>query len=146
MQRREQQRRAATAGGMGGSGYLGVGGGISGYSPVPQRYDAPETSPITRHTPSPAAARPPAFKGSGMKLGTKKTKQAELLDALGGEVLASSAAAGELAVSVPPSPSAASSGAAGSAVRGGVVDGRGSVPVVNIEGYLFFSFSFSLWY
>ena len=81
-----------------------------------------------------------------MKLGTKKTKQAELLDALGGEVLASSAAAGELAVSVPPSPSAASSGAAGSAVRGGVVDGRGSVPIVNIEGYLFFSFSFSLWY
>jgi len=134
MQRREQQRRAATAGGMGGSGYLGVGGGISGYSPV-QRYDTSETSPITRHTPSPAAAaRPPAFKGSGMKLGMKKTKQAELLDALGGEVLASSAAAGELAVSVPPSPSVASSGAVGLATRGSVGDGRGSVPAVDIEG------------
>ncbi|KAF8971900.1 hypothetical protein BDZ97DRAFT_1152820 [Flammula alnicola] len=89
MQRREQQRRAAGGGG-GGSSYLG--GGVTGYSPVP-RFEAPElstssTSRLNTTTPS-APARSPAFKGSGMKLGSKKTKQAELLDALGGDVLAS---------------------------------------------------------
>ncbi|KAJ3517399.1 hypothetical protein NLJ89_g531 [Agrocybe chaxingu] len=88
MQRREQQRRAA---GGGGGSYLGVGGGISGYSPVP-RFEAPDapTSSISRSiTSTPTPARGPAFKGTGMKLGSKKTKQAELLDALGGDVLAS---------------------------------------------------------
>ncbi|KAF9476942.1 hypothetical protein BDN70DRAFT_995325 [Pholiota conissans] len=90
MQRREQQRRAASGGG-GGNSYLG-GGNIGGYSPV-SRFEAPEisTSSTSRltSTPSSTAARAPAFKGSGMKLGSKKTKQAELLDALGGDVLAS---------------------------------------------------------
>ncbi|KAF8079337.1 hypothetical protein FPV67DRAFT_1558392 [Lyophyllum atratum] len=126
MQRREQQRRTA---GSGGSSYLGVGGGggvSGGYSPVPQRFDAPEApSPITRATPSPAA-RAPAFKGSGMKLGTKKTKQAELLDALGGDVLAaSSMEVGEMPGEVvQPSPAAH--------VQKGN-EGRGSVPEVEAE-------------
>lgn len=83
MQRREQQKRAAAGGG--GASYLG--GGITGYSPVPQRFDAPEPS-TARNTgsPVPASGRAPAFKGSGMKLGSsKRTKQAELLDALGAE-------------------------------------------------------------
>ncbi|KAI0936893.1 hypothetical protein AcW1_001014 [Taiwanofungus camphoratus] len=84
MQRREQQRRAAAGGPSGGS-YLG--GGITGYSPVPQRFDTPPITPI--RTASPAPSRTPAFKGSGMKLGSKKTRQAELLDALGGEALLS---------------------------------------------------------
>ncbi|GLB43745.1 putative the coatomer is a cytosolic protein complex that binds to dilysine motifs and reversibly associates with Golgi non- clathrin-coated vesicles, which further mediate biosynthetic protein transport from the ER, via the Golgi up to the trans Golgi network [Lyophyllum shimeji] len=124
MQRREQQRRAAGAGAGGvGGGYLG--GGISGYSPVPQRFDAPE--PVTRITPSPVATtRSPAFKGSGMKLGTKKTKQAELLDALGGDVLASSAGASE--VSAPPTPTTQAQPAA---VQKN--EGRGSVPEVEAE-------------
>lgn len=82
MQRREQQRRT-TAGG-GGSSYMG--GGASGYAPVPQRFDAP--SPARQASPAPSTLRAPAFKSGGMKLGSKKTKQAELLDALGGEVLA----------------------------------------------------------
>jgi len=89
MQRREQQRRTA-AGGGGGGNYLG--GGISGYAPV-ARFEAPEpilntpshVNSISATTP----ARTPAFKGSGMKLGAKKTRQAELLDVLGGDVLAS---------------------------------------------------------
>ncbi|RDB30672.1 Coatomer subunit delta [Hypsizygus marmoreus] len=120
MQRREQQRR--TAGGGIGSSYLG--GGVSGYSPVPQRFEAPEvSSPVTRLTSSPAA-RSPAFKGSGMKLGTKKTKQAELLDALGGDVLASTASAGE--ISTPPSPSVIPSPVHKN-------DGRGSLPDVDVE-------------
>lgn len=79
MQRREQQKRSGGGGG-GGNSYLG--GGVSGYSSIPQqRFEAPD------RVPSPAASsnRAPAFKGSGMKLGSKKTKQAELLDALGGE-------------------------------------------------------------
>ncbi|TFY58180.1 hypothetical protein EVJ58_g6577 [Rhodofomes roseus] len=86
MQRREQQRRTAAGGPSGGS-YLG--GGVSGYAPVPQRYDTP-VAPIAR-TASPAASsvRAPAFKSSGMKLGGKKTRQAELLDALGGDALLS---------------------------------------------------------
>ena len=86
MQRREQQRRAA-AGGPSGPGYLGIVGGVSGYSPVPQRYDAP--TPARTSSPAPAATRAPQFKGSGMKLGSKKTTQSALLDALGGEALLS---------------------------------------------------------
>lgn len=86
MQRREQQRRTA-AGGSSGAGYLGVGGGVSGYSPVPQRFDAP--TPVRTASPIPTASRAPQFKGSGMKLGTKKTTQSALLDALGGEALLS---------------------------------------------------------
>ncbi|THH16448.1 hypothetical protein EW146_g4200 [Bondarzewia mesenterica] len=85
MQRREQQRR--TAAGGGGGGYLGS--GPTGYSPVPQRFDAPTAAPVRTASPAPSSLRAPAFKGSGMKLGSKKTKQAELLDALGGEALIS---------------------------------------------------------
>ncbi|KAI0307645.1 hypothetical protein B0F90DRAFT_1807088 [Multifurca ochricompacta] len=87
MQRREQQKRAASGGGVSGSSsYLG--GGISGYSPVPQRFDAP-SSPARTASPVSSSLRTPGFKGSGMKLGSKKTKQAELLDALGGSALLS---------------------------------------------------------
>ena len=85
MQRREQQRRAAAGGPSGGS-YLG--GGISGYSAVPQReFNAP--TPQRTASPAPSSLRTPAFKGSGMKLGAKKTQQSALLDALGGEALLS---------------------------------------------------------
>ena len=87
MQRREQQRRTAGAGG--GSSYLG--GGVTGYSPV-SRFEAPEASALSARvvaSSAPTTTRNPAFKGSGMKLGSKKTKQAELLDALGGDVLES---------------------------------------------------------
>ncbi|TFY83354.1 hypothetical protein EWM64_g672 [Hericium alpestre] len=86
MQRREQQRRTTTTG-AGGGNYLG--GGVTGYSPVPQRFDSPSIPQARTSSPAPSSMRPPAFKGSGMKLGSKKTKQAELLDALGGEALIS---------------------------------------------------------
>ena len=85
MQRREQQRR--TAGTGGGSSYLG--GGVTGYSPV-SRFEAPDVSASPARilvSSTPVTTRSPAFKGSGMKLGSKKTKQAELLDALSGDVL-----------------------------------------------------------
>jgi len=82
MQRREQQRRAAS--GMGGGGGNFLGGGATGYAPVPQRFEAP--TPQRTVSPQPSSLRSPAFKSSGMKLGSKKTKQAELLDALGGEL------------------------------------------------------------
>ena len=87
MQRRDQQRRAASIGGSLNSSdpsYLGVGGGgISGCSPIP-RFELVEPSLITRGTTF--AVKSPPFKGSGMKLCVaKKTKQAELLDALGVE-------------------------------------------------------------
>jgi hypothetical protein len=86
MQRREQQKRAASGGGgPGGGSYLG--GGVSGYAPVSQRFDAPP--PARTASPVPSSLRTPSFKGSGMKLGNKKTKQAELLDALGGSALLS---------------------------------------------------------
>ena len=87
MQRREQQKRAAALGGGAGGGSY-IGGGVSGYAPVP-RYDAPDIPTTRTASPAPAAtSRPPQFKTGGMKLGSKKTRQAELLDALGGEVLA----------------------------------------------------------
>ena len=93
MQRREQQRRAASGMGSGGGNFLG--GGATGYAPIPQRFEAP--TPQRTVSPQPSSLRTPAFKSSGMKLGSKKTKQAELLDALGGELAVEEQ-------SVPPSP------------------------------------------
>lgn len=109
MQRRDQQRRT-----QGGSGYLG--GGVSGYAPVSQRFEAPEATPARTSSPAPSSLRAPAFKGSGMKLGSKKTKQAELLDALGGEGLAYEEQ------SAPPTPAPAAP-----------KDTRGSVPTVKAQ-------------
>jgi hypothetical protein len=58
---------------------------MSGYAPVPQRFDADAPAARTA-SPAPASSnRAPQFKSSGMKLGSKKTRQAEFLDALGGE-------------------------------------------------------------
>ncbi|KII93087.1 hypothetical protein PLICRDRAFT_379104 [Plicaturopsis crispa FD-325 SS-3] len=118
MQRREQQRRAAGGGGGGGASYLG--GGASGYAAVP-RFETPET-PIARNSsPAPSSVRAPAFKGSGMKLGSKKTKQAELLEELGGSdlpVREELSAPSSPAVSISPSVSR---------------DGRGSLPAVQAE-------------
>lgn len=119
MQRREQQRRTA-AGGLGGGGYLG--GGISGYAPVSQRYDAP--TPARTVSPAPIAVRTPQFKKSGMQLGSKKTTQSQLLDALGGEALLSED------MSVPGTPAPPEPAAA--AVH---KDERGSLPVVTPERY-----------
>ncbi|KAL0952161.1 hypothetical protein HGRIS_008777 [Hohenbuehelia grisea] len=120
MQRREQQRRA----GAGGSNsYLG--GGVTGYSPVP-RFEAPQATPSrSTSSPAPSASRTPAFKGSGMKLGSKKTKQAELLDALGGDVLAATAAM-DLSTPSSPTPAAAEPPAA-------LQSERGSLPEVEHE-------------
>ncbi|PPQ66344.1 hypothetical protein CVT24_007181 [Panaeolus cyanescens] len=122
MQRREQQRRAA---GTGAGGYLS--GGVTGYSQVP-RFETPDvSSSISRPTPttSSAPSRPPAFKGAGMKLGSKKTKQADLLDALGGEVLASTHAS-----EITPAASSSPSPAPPSIQK---VSGRGSLPEVEAE-------------
>jgi len=119
MQRREQQRRAASGQSSGGPGsYLG--GGISGYQPVPQRFDTP-TAPARTASPAPSSLRPPAFKTGGMKLGSKKSKQSELLDALGGEALLSED------MSVPPSPSGTPEPPAVPK------DPRGSLPAVTAE-------------
>lgn len=122
MQRREQQKRAASGGG---SSYLG--GGSSGYSPIPQqRFDAPESSSrLTSSVPTPSSLRTPTFKGSGMKLGAKKTKQAELIDALGGDYVATAGITADL--SEPPTPSNPSHYDA-PAARGNA--GRGSIPEV----------------
>ncbi|KAI0652552.1 hypothetical protein C8Q79DRAFT_1100874 [Trametes meyenii] len=121
MQRREQQRRAA-AGGPSGGGYLG--GGISGYAPVPQREYTPP-APIRNASPAPSSRRAPAFKGSGMKLGGKRTQQSALLDALGGEALLSEdmSAPGTPAVSHTPELAAPSA----------PKNERGSVPAVQAE-------------
>ncbi|KAI0778833.1 hypothetical protein BD413DRAFT_685354 [Trametes elegans] len=122
MQRREQQRRAA-AGGPPGGGYLG--GGISGYSPVPQReYTSP--APVRTASPAPSSLRAPAFKGSGMKLGSKRTQQSALLDALGGEALLSEdmSTPGTPAVAHTPDPIPVAAPA----------DERGSLPPVHAEG------------
>jgi hypothetical protein len=117
MQRREQQRRTASGGIGGGGMYGGLGGGTSGYAAVPQRFDTPE--PTRTASPAPAAPRAPAFKGSGMKLGSKKVGQGQLLDALGTEVNTPSASARASPV---PSVNATSRGT-----------GRGSLPAVKQE-------------
>jgi hypothetical protein len=118
MQRREQQKRAAGQGG--GSSYLG--GGATSYSSIPQqRFEAPEITPARTSSPASSSLRAPAFKGSGMKLGSKKTKQAELLDALGGEGLAYAD------VSAPSTPSVNEPSVP--------KDYRGSLPTVKAERY-----------
>ena len=128
--RREQQRRATSAGGAGGFGSGGpgsyLGGGITGYSPVP-RFEPPAAS-ISR-TPSrnasPATATP-KFKGTGMKLGSKKTTQAALLDALGGEALVSE----DMSAPGTPAP-----GGAGTPEPQATANERGSLPDVAQERY-----------
>ena len=120
---REQQRRAASGGG--GSGYLGSGSGLSGsgYSPVP-RFEAPSPAPVRTVSPAASSLRAPAFKGSGMKLSSKKSKSAELLDALGGEVPTMEE------LSAPPTPAANISPEPGASAK----LARGSLPVVTPEG------------
>lgn len=121
MQRREQQKRTAPGGGgLSSSNYLG--GGISGYSPV-ARFDAP-SSPARAASPVTSSSRAPAFKSSGMKLGSKKTKQAELLDALGGSALLSED------ISTPNTP------AASTPEPTIVKDIRSSLPTVTPERYV----------
>jgi len=120
MQRREQQRRAA-AGGTGGGSYLG--GGVSGYAPVSQRFDAPPT-PVRTASPAPSTARAPAFKGTGMKLGSKKSKQSELLDALGSEALLSE----DMSTPGTPVPTATPE-----LTMPAAKDERGSLPPVTVE-------------
>lgn len=122
MQRREQQRRTASGGPSGGS-YLG--GGVTGYAPVPQRFDA-APSPVRTASPAPSSLRGPAFKGSGMKLGSKKTRQSELLDALGSEALLSED------MSTPGTP-AASHTPELPVVASAPKNDRGSLPPVNAE-------------
>ncbi|CUA78025.1 Coatomer subunit delta [Rhizoctonia solani] len=83
LQRREMQKHAQGGSGGIGNTYLSPGMGSGGYSTVP-RYKPP-----TEHravSPQPSGLKP-AFKASGMKLGSKKAKQSELLDALGASIL-----------------------------------------------------------
>ncbi|KAG7089726.1 hypothetical protein E1B28_011381 [Marasmius oreades] len=134
MQRREQQRRAASGGG--GSGYLS--GNMSGYSPV-SRFDAPDPTParITTSSPAPSTTRAPAFKGTGMKLGSKKTKQAELLDALGGEMLPVSSP-GVTEMSAPPTPVAVTpqSSALAKSERGNIPEVEQQSVHINIREHI----------
>ncbi|KAJ7180676.1 hypothetical protein C8R46DRAFT_1070218 [Mycena filopes] len=125
MQRREQQRRAAGSNSGGFNSGSSYGGGITGYSPVPTQYNPP--TPPTSLGSSTPAARAPAFKGTGMKLGSsKKTKQAELIDALGGDYVSSAGLASE-----PPTPSVATTPAPAPKAAG--TKGRGSLPEVEQE-------------
>lgn len=130
MQRREQQKR--TAAGLGsGSSYLG--GGTTGYASV-ARFEAPEflssSAARTPQSSTPVPARAPAFKGTGMKLGSKKTKQAELLDALGGDALAPTDLADVTPVVAPaPAENLPS-------IPVPKTTGRGSLPVVEEKGYV----------
>lgn len=93
---------------------------MSGYAPVPQRFDAPEVSAARTASPAPASStRAPQFKSSGMKLGSKKTRQAELLDALGGELVSEE-------LSAPPPPPTQESTSVSS-------QPRGSLPAITAE-------------
>ena len=84
IQRRDQQRRAGSNPGLQSSSYLS-----SGYSSVP-RFEAPISTNHSRSgSPAPSSLRQPAFKGSGMKLGSKKKTGADLADLLGGDLAAS---------------------------------------------------------
>lgn len=85
IQRREQQKRAGSNLGLQSPSYLS-----SGYSSIP-RFDVstPAVNNSRSASPAPSSLRPPAFKGSGMKLGSKKKAGADLADLLGGDMAAS---------------------------------------------------------
>ncbi|KAJ1031311.1 hypothetical protein NDA18_002528 [Ustilago nuda] len=89
MQRRDAARRGQMGGNSGGFGSSGE------YSAVQQRFEPPPTqAPVQTgfsSTPTPAAK---PFKGKGMQLG-KKSKGADLLGAMGGDLAAAAAAADE---------------------------------------------------
>ncbi|KAJ6619014.1 hypothetical protein B0H10DRAFT_2027263 [Mycena sp. CBHHK59/15] len=99
--------------------------GITGYSPI--QYNPP--TPPTTVTSSLGTTRTPAFKGTGMKLGSKKTKQAELIDALGGDYISAGIGLPEEPVT-PSAPSAPVPTAKSSAPA---TKGRGSLPEVEQE-------------
>jgi coatomer subunit delta len=85
IQRREQQRRAGSNPGLQSPSYLN-----SGYSSIPRfEIPTPAINNSRSASPAPSSLRPPAFKGSGMKLGSKKKTGADLADLLGGDVAAS---------------------------------------------------------
>lgn len=83
MQRREQQRLAQAGRHHGGGGMGGMAGGYQPIASPAPRFEAPAQREY--RTPSPAAASKPVFKGSGMKLGSKKGKQSDLISQLGHE-------------------------------------------------------------
>lgn len=81
VQRREQQKRASSGGGMSSPSFLSGGG----YTPV-SRFEASTPPSISRNeSPAPSSLRPPAFKGSGMKLGSKKRTGVDLVNIIGDE-------------------------------------------------------------
>lgn len=102
---------------------------MTGYAPVPQRFDA-APSPVRTASPASSSLRGPAFKGSGMKLGSKKTRQSELLDALGSEALLSED------MSTPGTP-AASHTPELPVVASAPKNDRGSLPPVNAERFVY---------
>ncbi len=106
-----------------------MGGGVTGYTPV-VRFETPEfLAARAPRSSTPVPARAPAFKGSGMKLGSKKTKQAELLDALGGDVLASTGLADMTPVAAPAPPENPPT------IAVQKTTGRGSLPAVEEKRY-----------
>ncbi|KIS69964.1 coatomer subunit delta [Mycosarcoma maydis] len=89
MQRRDAARRGQMGGNSGGFGSSG------GYSSVQQRFEPPPTqAPVQTGFSSSSTSAAKPFKGKGMQLG-KKSKGAELLGAMGGDLAAAAAAADE---------------------------------------------------
>ncbi|SPC65741.1 related to coatomer delta subunit (delta-coat protein) [Ustilago sp. UG-2017b] len=89
MQRRDAARRGQMGGNSGGFGSSG------GYSAVQQRFEPPPTqAPVQTGFSSTSTPAAKPFKGKGMQLG-KKSKGADLLGAMGGDLAAAAAAADE---------------------------------------------------
>ncbi|GAC98547.1 hypothetical protein PHSY_006141 [Pseudozyma hubeiensis SY62] len=89
MQRRDAARRGQMGGNSGGFGSSG------GYTGVQQRFEPPPTqAPVQTGFSSSSSPAAKPFKGKGMQLG-KKSKGADLLGAMGGDLAAAAAAADE---------------------------------------------------
>ena len=130
MQHCEQQHRAASSGGSlnsSGPSYLGVGGGISGYSPI-IFFAEPSFIPLPLNAGDLAARVVPRVIGEG-SAGSKQGKQAELLDALGGEVLATMG----FGVEERTAPTTPTQAVTKPMIQ--KASGRGSVPEVEAERY-----------
>ncbi|KZV87744.1 hypothetical protein EXIGLDRAFT_773382 [Exidia glandulosa HHB12029] len=117
---------------QGSASYLGNAyAGRSGtYSPVPRAASPNPFASNTGTSASSAVPKAPAFKGTGMKLGTKKVKGAELLDAMEADPLVAAEPEPEDDPAVAPVQQQQVSATPSAPPPGVIPTGRGSLPSV----------------
>ncbi|KZV96119.1 hypothetical protein EXIGLDRAFT_733942 [Exidia glandulosa HHB12029] len=128
IQRREQQRGGGSSASYLGNAYAGRSGT---YSPVPRAASPSPFASNTGTSASSAVPKAPAFKGTGMKLGAKKVKGAELLDAMEADPLVAAEPEPEDEPAAAPVQQQQVSATPSAPPPGVIPTGRGSLPSVD---------------